>query len=280
MKNILVPTDFSEEAKNATTLAIRIAEKTNAKITLLNVIDFPDYLVESDMYSQHVNSLDSFIGELNKESSEKLKLEANKISQNVPVDPITSSGVPYNVITDKANELNADLIVMGTKGSSGLSEWIIGSNTEKIVRNSSIPVVAVPENEHDFTIKHIAFAYDFTAKENIKNISLLTSLADALGAELHFLRVCTPQHFESTPYTEHSMELFAKKNNIKTYTPHIYNYPQIEEGIFNFVKDNQIDMIAMATHGRKGIAHLFMGSKTEDIVNHSKNIIITFQTES
>jgi nucleotide-binding universal stress UspA family protein len=75
------------------------------------------------------------------------------------------------------------------------------------------------------------------------------------------------------------METFAKKLKLENYTLNIFNDYSEEEGIIRFSESINADMIAMATHGRKGFAHVLVGSIAEDVVNHAKRPVLTFVTK-
>ena len=93
-------------------------------------------------------------------------------------------------------------------------------------------------------------------------------LQDLFDARLHVLYVNTPAMFKKDSETKANLQAFAKRFMLKNFTLNIYNDTSEEEGIANFAKDVKADMIALRTHGRKGIARLASGSIAEDVVNH------------
>ena len=76
---------------------------------------------------------------------------------------------------------------------------------------------------------------------------------------------------------EKRMKEFISEFNFSNYSTHIYNDINVEKGILHFAKDSNSDVIGMCTHGRKGLAHFFNGSISEDLVNHSKRPVVTFK---
>ena len=93
-------------------------------------------------------------------------------------------------------------------------------------------------------------------------------LQSFFSAKLHLLLVNTSYNLRRTADEMKLMEEFANHNKITSYTLNIRNDFYEHKGIINFAHEIKADMIAMATHGRRGLAHLVAGSVTEDVVNH------------
>ncbi len=278
ISKILVPTDFSPTAKHALDAAVQIAKKAKAELILLHVTDIPSYLVAGDDYVNTPASFKDFVDEFQTENFKQLQALEKKAAY-AKISLKLESGIPIDVITSIAKKEKVDLIVMGTNGSSGLAEWVVGSVAEKIVRFAPCPVITLNTKGKTFDLKNIVFASDFTSNEKYENLLTLNELAKLYNAKLHLLRVHTPQYFEYTNAMNKQMKKFADKYELQNYTLNQYNYSRIHQGIFSFAKEVNADMVAMATHRRRGIAHLFQGSIAEDIVNHSKLPIFTSQVK-
>jgi hypothetical protein len=95
-------------------------------------------------------------------------------------------------------------------------------------------------------------------------------------ATVHLVRINTPANFQRDAVVRQYMTDFAKKLMLKNYTINIFNDLSEEEGVIYFADSIHADMIAMATHGRTGFAHVLAGSIAEDVVNHSKRPVLTF----
>ncbi|MDN5203179.1 universal stress protein [Fulvivirgaceae bacterium BMA10] len=282
MKKILVPTDFSEEAGYALDLAYQIAKKINAEILLLNVIEQPGgetfsasgEVVHNDMASN------VYVIELMK----RVKKDINELAQKPEYDGIDIKteiqiGNPFNGITRVIVNHDVDLVVMGTRGVSGLDELLIGSNTEKVVRLAHCPVITV-KHEVDFDdIKNIVFASSFEGKLE-KVIAKLKDLQSTTGSTLHLVKINTPSNFDADRLNKGLINDFAVKYDLKDYTINVYSDITEEDGILNFAEDIGANVIALATHGRTGFRHLLSGSIAEDIVNHTKRPVWTFTMKS
>ena len=148
MKTILVPTDFSNQALNALKVAARIARKINAGINLVHVYNIPtaEY--------QHYHYYDKFYKEMKAKASEQLnELVRLEFLKGIIVKKhIVTDMLMWEIATTEKFK-NADLIVMGSHGTSGFSKVFIGSNTEKIVRLADSPVLTIKNEIEDFVIK-------------------------------------------------------------------------------------------------------------------------------
>jgi nucleotide-binding universal stress UspA family protein len=165
---------------------------------------------------------------------------------------------------------------MGSHGTDGLKEIFIGSNAEKVVRNSEIPVLIIKQEITDFKVEDFVFASDFQV-ENIEAFHKARDFAKKLNARMHLVYVNTPgDDFLSTKdiYSRISSFLNDAKAGLEV---EIYNDYNVERGVLNFSEDVNADVIGIPTHGRKGLSHFFMGSIGEDIANHSNIPVITFR---
>jgi nucleotide-binding universal stress UspA family protein len=168
----------------------------------------------------------------------------------------------------KNNSLShVDLVVMGSHGARGIRS-IVGSNTQKVVRIAPMPVLVIKHNIEDFQVNDVVFASNFS-EVDIEKFEAFRPVIDLFDPRVHLLKVNTPKTFERSEDTNKAIDAFLQKHELKKFTATIYNDLSIEEGILNFARGIDADMIAMATHGRTGFFHVVNGSLTEDIVNHT-----------
>lgn len=273
MKKILVPTDFSEQAENALKVAVQLAKKYDSEIYLLHMLELPmqDFDV---MNSPSVVPEAMFFIKLAEQRFEALL--AKEFLKGVKVHDIVKNFPSFSGIVDTCHEHNVDLIVMGSYGASGFKEMFIGSNAEKVVRTSHIPVLVIKSSHDKFNIDRFVFASDFK-KDNKETYRQATEFAKAFGAKMYLLMVNTANNFISTSEANRRIEDFIKDYDFMDYTINIYNDESVEAGILNFAKEIDADLIGISTHGRQGIAHFFNGSIGEDVVNHAKRPVITFK---
>lgn len=270
MQTIAVPFDFSEYAEAALNFAVQIGEKTAAKIKLIHVIEYP--LATTFNVTGEISEYDPmdkiFTLELISKAKEKLNAATSQFSNKARIDQVVLMGNPYDGITSQIEEIEADLIIMGTKGATGLKELFVGSNTEKIVRNAQCPVVAIHSPCNIDDINDIVFASDLddTHGKVLDDFKEYQALFDA---RLHLVWVETPYNAINEDLGKEQLEKIAQKHNLDNYEVHIAKAFKPEEGILSFSWHINADMIAMSTHSHKGLLHLFVGSVAEDVVNHS-----------
>lgn len=276
MKKILVPFDFSDTATNAFRFAIDVANQSDGEIMLLHIVELPvmyDTLLMPSLSFEEVYIKDM------KENAEKefKKVKAKWAKDGPKVTSHVDFGATAATINNFAKEKKADLIVMGTKGAKGLQEVFIGSNTEKIVRTAPVPVVAIKKNFKG-SIKSIVFPNALSEEAEVL-ASKIKSLQDFFKAKLHIVYINTPANFMRDLETRQMLNGFVKRYMFKDCAIHIYNDIDYESGLINFAHEIKADMVAMGTHGRKGLAHLMSGSIAEDVVNHIECPIWTFKTK-
>ena len=272
MKRILVPTDFSIQAENALKVAAQIALKNKSEIYLEHSLDLPSHVNDVTRTGAMPESL--YFIRLAEQKFEPL-LQRSYLSE-INVHEAIGHGEIYNDIRQTVKEKDIDLIIMGSHGLSGFKEMFIGSNTEKVVRTSDIPVLVIKNEHPHFEINDFVFATDFS-EECRRPFDKAQKFAKDIGATIHLLYVNTPNGFKTTSKANEIMKNFIKGMGVENYTLNIYNDISVEKGILGFAKDISAQLIGMSTHGRKGISHFFNGSISEDLVNHANMPVITFK---
>lgn len=272
MKRILVPTDFSEQAENALKIAVQIAKTYGSEIFVIHSMETPLHLATSSDSGSLPESL-FFIKLAEKRFSD---LREKEYLDGIVLNEAIGRNEIYEDIEESCEKHNIDLIVMGSTGASGFKEMFVGSNTEKVVRTSSTPVLVIKNNHPAFKINDFVFASDFSesGKGAFKKAQ---TFAQKLGAKIHLLLVNTPANFKTSSESYSLMQDFVNGMDLENYTLNIHNDTSVEKGILNFTKHINAQLIGMGTHGRKGISHFFNGSVSEDLVNHANMPIITFK---
>ncbi|UNY99276.1 universal stress protein [Zhouia spongiae] len=271
MKRILVPTDFSKESEYALKIGAHLALKNNATLYLLHLLELPLHLATSPA------------GEL-PEAFFFIKLAQQKIDdlktrtflQNIKVEKIIEAGSTHIGINNAIADHEIDFIVMGSSGTSGIEEFFIGSNTEKVVRTSTVPVLIIKNKLSKLKTDSFVYACDF-APDAFEAYKKAVTFGNSTNATLHLVYVNTPNQFVRTTEIENKIAVFTNQVRPEKFTVNIYNDLTVEDGILNFSKEIDADLIGISTHGRKGIAHFFNGSITEDLANHALRPVITFR---
>jgi nucleotide-binding universal stress UspA family protein len=274
MKKILVPTDFSEHAEYALRVAAQIAKKVNAEIFLLHMLELPSQM--SDMTTKGAEGPEIIFAI--KKVREQFQVAKEKpYLEGIPITEAVQFAKAFEGIIESSKKNAIDLIVMGSHGVSGFEEMFVGSNTEKVVRTSEIPVLVVKSDVQIASLKKLVFASDFSSEIEDAFPKAL-NFAEMLGVELHMLMVNTPNNFKTTAASEALMADFASRYGLANQVSlHTYNDENLEAGILNFTDKINADLIGICTHGRTGLSHFFNGSLSEDVVNHSKKAVVTFK---
>ncbi|MBI1767185.1 MAG: universal stress protein [Bacteroidetes bacterium] len=275
MKRILVPCDFSSRSREAYKTAMHWASLTGGEVIALYVNFIPavyDFSFTGETLAFNPEYLSSMEQDA-KTEFEKMKQEANFSSVQSRLE-IVYGDVVFSIKNFvESNKMN--MIIMGTSGSSGLEEIFIGSNTEKVVRHSPVPVLAVREYVNVSSMKKILFP-TLMNLDQAEFMKKLKELQQFLNATLHVLFVNSPSHFLRDSDAKEAFDEFAKQYKLENFEFHFRNYRNEEEGVIDFTATQKIDLIVMATHARKGLAHLFNGSITEDVINHITSPVWTY----
>ncbi|AWX45035.1 Universal stress protein [Flagellimonas maritima] len=272
MKSIIVPVDFSEQSEKALKAAATLAKGSDAELLVLHMLELsPAIMSESGYVSQEQVVHLIKIGE--KRFSDFLDKPYLK---DVKVVPVIKHYKVFTEVNEIVKKHNADLVVMGSHGTDGLQEVFIGSNTERVVRTSDVPVLVIKGDEKEFTPKRFVFACDFK-EENIPALKKAIEIAKLFKSDLLPVYINTPgDEFLSTDdaYDRISKFLNIAKLGLEV---EIFNDYTVEKGVLNYSESVAADLIGIPTHGRRGLSHFFMGSIGEDIANHSDTPVITFK---
>ncbi len=266
MKKILVPCDFSTQAIDAFRVALDIAKQTGGEIHLINVIEMP--VMQDTVLMPTLSFEETLFMEMKANTDKQFeKIKAKYAKDFTNINMTSLYGVTAFTILNYVEENSIELVVIGSKGASGMQEFLIGSNAEKIVRRSQVPVLVVKKYTKVSSIKSIVFPSTLE-RDHEDLVMKIKQLQNFFDATLHVVYVNTPGHFKRDAVTLKQLKDFVKRFMIKDYTLNIYNDSYEESGVINFTHSISADMIAMGTHGRRGLSHILSGSVTEGVVNH------------
>jgi len=276
MNKILVPIDFSEHSAYALEVAATIARKNDASVVALHMMGLSEAVLTRDE-SQEMFEAIYYLKLAEQRFSEFLDKDYLK---GITIETTVQNYKEFHEINKVAEDFEADLIVMGSHGASGLKEVFVGSNTEKVVRTSTIPVLVVKNNMDGFKMDKVVFACDF-------NIDFLMPFQNAwdffepLDTEFQIVFINTPERFMTTQEMEEKAFNFILHSSVDAtdVLDKIVYYCDInlEHGIYSFADKFDADLIVIPTHGRRGLAHFFSENIGEALVNHSDLPIMTFK---
>ncbi len=276
MKKIIVPIDFSEYSEFALKTAAKLAQKYDAEVLALHMLEMSDIMLSASDGLQHEKAV-YFIKLAEQRFTNFLKKD---YLEGIKVTPIVKHFKVFSEVNDVALKNNADLIVMGSHGTSGIAEFFVGSNTEKVVRNSNVPVLVVKNEMNNVNFNVVAFACDFSEEAIIPYLNAV-NMFKSIGSKLYLIHVNLPNDkFRSSLEIEKQVVNFftkAERNLDKMKDVHYVSDYSVEEGVLSCANKIGADLIVVPTHGRKGLAHFFEGSISEDVANHSTLPVMTFK---
>ncbi len=271
-KKILVPLDFSDCSENALKYAITFAQSLEAKLLLLHAYHIPIPAAETGMFID-ANLGDDFVQEAN--------AKMVNLYQKYPVlDQLTD---PYKIkvafaseaILSEATANKVDLIIMGTHGASNAFDELVGSNTMHVVKGSKIPVLAIPNNYSKFKINQVLFAFDYQNIGGKEMIQPLIDFALSFGAKIHILHITDRlDRLDQGAIGEAKMLDKYLKNIPHHY--HMLEDEHVEEGIKEYIKDKNIDVLAVMPRKHTFFQRMFQSSVTRQLVHHSSIPLLAF----
>ena len=273
MKNILVPTDFSENCTKAANLGIEMAKLYEAEIHFFHLIHTPVDWVKLDKLKE--KRFPDTLREIGAAKSALRELEKKAEKEGLKCQTFLEYQIETTNILKHSGHFHHDFIITGSSGTKGTVRELLGSNVEKIIRKSDVPVIVVKGDDVGFPFKNIVFVSDFM--EDVSGaFEHVISLAKKCNAHIRLLRINTQTDTNSIAAGLDPIKRFLERfPDLKNYSMYVNNEPSVETGINTFVKHEPTDLIAMSTHGSTGFLSLFSKSIAEGIANHSALPVMT-----
>ena len=272
IRNILWPTDFSEEGQEALLYAGLFAKAFSARITALHVL--PD--LAPSFYSDNPTvemELSRRMTEMNKDAKARLSALARR-KKIAFKKAVVASGSPAKKIVEIAESERTDLIVMGKKGQSALEKLLIGSAASHVLRHSPVPILITKKRHPPRRIKTILVPTDFVKEEDAER-ELAWKLARGFGASLTFLYVLElfGHEFRMVDHMfKSALDKFQKRAHRAgrgiSVSKDVVHASHAAAGIDEYSREHRFDLIVMATCAR-GLGRFFLGSTTEKVIAHT-----------
>ncbi len=292
IKKILVPTDFSEHAEHALGSAVKLARPFGASLHLLHVVQLPLLATSPEAPAIPV----TFWQELREHAQARLapikkRLEADGVRCEVEV----IEDLPGFAIPGAAERIHADLIVMGSRGLTGVKHALLGSVAERTVRGASCPVLTVKTSSGELSLRTILVPMDFSPAAK-RALELAKSLAKSAGpshlvlVHAYYVPVELEQYlithgdpfFErlSKGVTKDLEAILTSLQDAGISSEYVARAGVPEKVILEVAREKKVGLIAMGTHGRRGIAHLLLGSVAEKIVRTAEVPVLTVREKA
>jgi nucleotide-binding universal stress UspA family protein len=258
MYKILVPTDYSDNSKNAAEYAFSLAKHSRAKITLFHAFHVP---IPTDLHTLPRNT-----DELAAENIYKLRNYAAALKshhENIEVDYAAVAGFAVDEILSYSKDNDFDLIVIGTQGSSSIGNVIAGSVVTKISSKSQIPVLVIPPKVYLNKLSKVVLGYDYSEIKDLKSLGVLRKIVSVFNSELMIVNIIKDE--------KEMLTKTGSSNNLETFLQGIkysFHFPvnnDIVEGLNNFVDQTEVDMIAVVPHKHSPMHRFFYKNKIKRI---------------
>ena len=281
IKRILIPTDFSETANLALEHAVKMARLLDSEITLLHVVStfaFRVNLPEVEVDETQEAKLSGVIGS-------KLKSIAEEISQKegIKVSTLITSGRIREEVVRVAEEIYADIIILGTHGVSGLREFFMGSNAFRIVSDAACPVLCIQESGHPVGFKNIVVPIDnsFYSREKL---GLSIKLARLYNATIHICGLRSHDHNDDEINAKFRIKMkqvddFLHEQDVEFTATTLY-CENIANATMEYAAENKADLIIIMNEQEVNATGFFMGPYAQQVVNHSKIPVLSIRPTS
>ncbi len=266
--NILIPIDFSSDYNSAVSYASELPGISTDKIYLFHVAMMPDFYVsELEDYGKYESELKSIIKKIHDSSLSKLReIKVKHFDKNSKVicKVIISKNV-YKEIIYYSETLKCDLIIINESDAGRKIK--IGSNTERVVRLSNVPVMVI-KNPVKASVKKVVFASDFRS-DAVPVFSKIIKCFQTVHISYRLLYINTKSDFEEYDVVKDRMEKF-KKNFAGDFSIVIRAGKSVETSIVKYANSINADIIAMGIKNKKGFSLYFTGRITEAVISLSE----------
>jgi nucleotide-binding universal stress UspA family protein len=270
ISHILVPIDFSECSMNALKYAAQLARKLRtADLVIVHAFTMPLVYGEMGIYA----SADLLTAKMDEEIEENFR----GLSKNIPelkkisFTTLTQQALAVDAILSLCMTTDIDLVVMGTKGASGIDEIIMGTNTYSVIKNTKCPVLVIPKNAQYDTIHNIALASDYKPIESSK-LEPLKVLIKVFGSKLHLIHISDKNGIDAS-MAEEAKKLEHSLKNISHQLNFIIN-DNVEEGLNSYITQNKIDLLVLVPRKHKLFDMIFGSGESKKIVFHTKTPLL------
>ncbi|MFD1563354.1 universal stress protein [Haloarchaeobius amylolyticus] len=280
---ILFPTDGSEGSAAAFDHVLEIADAHGATVHVLNVAD----TTKDSVLRRQGETVDTLVQE-----GETIVSDAEDRAQQRGIETVAEvrQGVPANTIVDYAASHDVDLVVMPTHGRQGLERVLLGSTTERVIRQAETPTLTIrPDTDAiDYPYRSVLVPTD--GSESARDaLTIGVDVATTEGAALHLLSVVTTatlgvdvrNEIQLTALEESATQIledasaFATDAGVEPVDEAIEFGPSIPREIRTYIDDHDIDLVVVGTHGRTGLDRYLLGSVTDQLVRTSPVPVLT-----
>jgi nucleotide-binding universal stress UspA family protein len=297
----MVPTDGSGFDREAIRVALRIAERSNAKVRLVRVLATGSFFGVAAASEGTAVAAEVVRSERDKALAELYALAAEcRLTANVDVSADLHAGPVNDVLEGYARRHDVDLIVISTHGRSGIARLSLGSVTDSLIRHTSIPVLVVkppasylnPQAGDSFRRIVVPLDGSTLAEQILPRVMVLATLENCEITLLHILtsRAHSPNEIAEpdAPWSDNDISIAEeyllriskklRRGGAPVRTDIVVS-ENIAVAIGDFAVRQGADLIAIATHGRGGLARMLRGSVADAVMHSGKMSMLVFRPE-
>ncbi|TYB78297.1 universal stress protein [Bizionia myxarmorum] len=268
MKNILLPTDFSDNSIHAINHALKMFSKDSCHFYLLHSYES----ILENMAQMQISAAEIGVEETAKKASkERLQEILHKVTtlyknSKHTFEIISGSGELTKEIKKLVDQKQIDYVVMGTKGTTGSKEVLYGSNTVDVFKKATCPVLVIPKKAEYKTVKDILFATDYGIDFQAKSLKPLQAIAKEQGAKVHILHVSLSNGLTAKQQTNRlKLNEYLENSN---HDFHDVSNDDVQPAIVEFQEQHPVDMLVMINNKHSFFENLFFASRINKIGFH------------
>lgn len=275
LKTILFPTDFTEEAVRAREYALELAKRSGADLHLMHAIEEP-----FDFATRIEETVQNITDEVTRKFEERLDI-IREIDEYATLNISYSieRGKPYASITAVAEKIDADLMIMGTKGASSFKRILYGNVTSDVILDSSIPVLTVPMNSKKPYLDRFLFTTDYRDKD-IEALSATIAMAEIFDAEVHILHVSENKTLNEEIRFRGFKDLVREKFNYENLSFRHMEAERFSKGISDFLDEYPVSLIVITRYKKVFLRTLLWANNTQELTYHTHVPMLVLIPES
>lgn len=264
LNTILFPTDFTDDAAQAYSYALEVASRAGATLHLLHAIEEP-----YDFATRIEETVDALKEEAEQAFKDQIvALRENEKYRDLQVKYHIKRGKPTQAINDAVEQLNADLLIMGTKGESSIKRILYGNVTSDVILDSEIPIMTVPKNSKKPYLDRFLFATDFRSKD-MEALSATIALARVFDAEVHIMHVSEQKELNEDIRFRGFKDLVKEQFDYDHLHFRHIRSERFSKGISEFLEEYPVSLIVITRYKKVFLRTLLWANNTQELTYHT-----------
>jgi len=275
MKNILVAIDFSDNSTNALEYGINLNKTLKANMVLYHAYfvampatDIPDPL-PSDILALEYAS----------EALNKFKNKYQGLFTSMSFKSMVSEGYAENEMPVVQTNAQADLLIIGSHGKTGIRNIVVGNTARKIMKRSLCPVIVVPAHFQFKQLNKIVFAANY-GEDDFKNVVDLIDFARPFNSEIILVHINTGTTSKAFDFNQLSgfTKQLKEENKYEKISFKLLDNPDVFEGLHSFTEEINADMLSISMRSKALFTRLFDHGLTDRVIKTMNIPVMVFHT--